>query len=313
MTQSTCTVCKRREPVFFRPYSGERLCRKCFCRSVEEKVKATIAKYGMLVFDDRIMVAVSGGKDSLTLLHILHRIEEAFPKARLYAVTVDEGISGYRDEAVKLAEKAYASIGIDYTVVSFKELYGITLDEIAAMIRERGKGLTPCSYCGVLRRRAMNVAAKRAGATKLATAHTLDDEAQTFLLNVFHGDVWRIARVKPVTDPVHPGLVQRIKPMCEVPERETAMYAYFKGIGFQSTPCPYAGTALRNDIRMLLNRMEEKHPGIKYTVFRSVERLREALERAVAKEGLGACEVCGEPTVGRKCKVCEMLENLGVS
>ncbi len=298
--------------MFFRPYSGEKLCRKCFCESVENKVKATIAKYGMLTFNDKIMVAVSGGKDSLALLYILNKIEKGFPKAKLCAVTVDEGIRGYRDEAVKLAKQAFAELAVEHVIVSFKELYGYTLDEIAEITRERAKGLTPCAYCGVLRRRALNMAAKKAKATKLATAHTLDDEAQTFLLNLFHGNVWRIARVKPLTDEAHPGLVQRIKPMCEVLERETALYAYFKRIRFQSMPCPYAETALRNDIRAMLNRMEEKHPGIKYTIFRSIERLRDALEKAVEKESLGACQICGEPTLGRTCKVCEMLHDLSI-
>ena len=309
----TCTVCKRKPPVYFRRYSGEKLCKKCFCESIEEKVRATIAKYEMLEFNDKTMIAVSGGKDSLTLLHILHKIEQEFPKAEICAVTIDEGIKGYRDEAVKLAEQAYAELDIEYTVLSFKELYGYTLDEIAEIARKRGKGLTPCAYCGVLRRRAMNIAAKKANATKLATAHTLDDEAQTVLLNLFHGDVWRIARVKPVTDEVHGGLVRRIKPLCEVLERETALYAYFKKIKFQSVPCPYAGTALRNDIRSMLNRMEEKHPGIKYTVFRSAEKIREALEESLEKGELRTCEVCGEPTVGKICKVCEVLEELRIN
>ena len=266
----------------------------------------------MLEFNDKIMVAVSGGKDSLTLLHILDKIEKDFPKSNLCAVTVDEGIKGYRDEAVKLAEDTYVELEIEYTLVSFKELYGYTLDEIVEIASKRGKGLTPCAYCGVLRRRAMNTAAEKAKATKLATAHTLDDEAQTILLNIFHGDIWRIARAKPVTDKIHARLVQRIKPLCEVLEKETALYAYFKNIRFQSTPCPYARTALRNDIRAMLNRMEEKHPGIKYTFFRSSEKLREALEKTMVKEELRTCKICGEPAFKKICNVCEMLEDLGI-
>ena len=99
----TCTVCKHREAFFLRPYSGEKLCKKCFLNSIEDKVRATIAKYSMLEFDDKIAVAVSGGKDSVSLLHILAKIERGYPKASLAAVTVDEGIKGYRDEALKIA------------------------------------------------------------------------------------------------------------------------------------------------------------------------------------------------------------------
>jgi len=310
---STCMLCKRKDAVFLRSYSGERLCRRCFCESIENKVRGTISKYEMFQPDDKIMVAVSGGKDSVTLLRILAKIEKAFPKAVLCAVTVDEGIRGYRDEALKVARKNCRRLDVEHIVVSFKEKYGYKLDEIVSMVEGRGeRGLTPCSYCGVLRRRALNTAARETGVDKLATAHNLDDETQTMILNILHGDALRIARVKPVLTEVHPKLVQRVKPLCEVPEKEIALYAYLKRIQFQGIPCPYARTALRSDIRTMLNRMEEKHAGIKFTVFKSIERIRPALE-AMAKEAkLQDCRVCGEPTVGEVCKPCQMLQELGI-
>jgi len=309
---AVCTICRRREAVFTRPYSGERLCRKCFLESIEGKVRATIAKYDMFEPDDKIMTAVSGGKDSVSLLHILAKIEEAYPKASLCAVTVDEGIRGYRDEALKYAVKNCRKLGVEHTVTSFKELYGVRLDDLVKMLREKQGGLTPCAYCGVLRRRALNVVAREAGVSKLATAHNLDDEAQTILLNILHGDAPRIARVKPVLAERHPKLVKRVKPLCEVPEKETALYAYLKKIEFQSTPCPYASTALRNDIRTMLNRMEERHAGVKFTIFRSMERIRPALEKTAKAEKLRDCKVCGEPTTDEVCKPCRMLKELHI-
>jgi len=310
---SICTLCKRKDAVFMRPYSGERLCRKCFCESIEDKIRATIAKYEMLKPDDRIMVAVSGGKDSVSLFHILTKIEGAFPEASVCAVTVDEGIRGYRDEALKVAAKNCQKLGIEHVVVSFKEMYGHELDEIVGMLKERREtGLTPCSYCGVLRRRALNTVARKAGVDKLATAHNLDDETQTMLLNIVHGDVLRIARVKPVLTETHWKLIQRIKPMCEVPEKEIAFYAYLKKIEFQGLPCPYARTALRSDIRTVLNRMEEKHAGTKFTIFRSIEKIRPALEAMAEKEKLRDCKKCGEPTTGEVCKSCQMLKELHI-
>jgi len=296
-----------------RPYSGEKLCGRCFCKSIENKVRATISKYEMLRPNDMIMVAVSGGKDSITLLHILDKIENAFPDATLCAVTVDEGIRGYRDEALKFAVKNCRKLGVDHIVTSFEEMYGYKLDELVSIIREKGeKDLTPCSYCGVLRRRALNTAAREAGVEKLATAHNLDDETQTMILNILHGDALRIARVKPVLAEVHPKFIQRVKPLCEVPEREVAFYAYLKKIEFQGIPCPYAGSALRNDIRAMLNRMEEKHPGTKFTVFKSMEKIRPALEAMAKETTLRDCKKCGEPTVGELCKPCQMLEKLSV-
>jgi uncharacterized protein (TIGR00269 family) len=309
---AVCNVCKRREAFFFRPYSGEKLCRKCFAKSIEEKVRTTIAKYKMLEFDDRIAVAVSGGKDSVSLLRILAKMERDYPKTSLVAVTVDEGIKGYRDEALKIAAENCQKLGIEHHVVSFKELYGYRLDEIVKSLKQKGDSrLSPCAYCGVLRRKALNIAARSLKADKLVTAHTLDDETQTILLNIFHGDVLRIAREKPVTDEAHPKLVQKVKPFCEIPEKETALYAYVRKIKFQSMPCPYASEALRNDIRIMLNRMEEKHSGIKFTIFKSMERIRPALEDVARKEGLRECSECGEPTTEKICKTCQMLRQVG--
>jgi uncharacterized protein (TIGR00269 family) len=312
VSTAACSVCKRREALFFRQYSGEKLCKNCFIESIEEKAKATISTYQMFKFDDRIAVAVSGGKDSVSLLHALAKIERDYPKASLLAVTVDEGIRGYRDEALKIARENCSKLGIEHHVISFKELYGYTLDEIVKRLKRQKEsgGLTPCAYCGVMRRKALNLAARRLKADKLATAHTLDDEAQTFLLNLLHGDVMRIAREKPVTDEAHPKLVQKVKPFCEIPEKETALYAYIKKIKFQSMPCPYASEALRNDVRVMLNRMEEKHAGIKFTVFKSAEKLRTAVEEIAKREGFRECVECGEPSAEAVCKSCQMLKQI---
>jgi len=310
----TCTVCAGRDAIYVRPYSGEKLCGRCFCKSIEEKVHATISKYEMLEHDDKIVVAVSGGKDSVTLLHILTKVERAFPKASLSAVTIDEGIKGYRDEALGIAEGNCRKLGVEHSVVSFREIYGLELDDIVKRIRRsEGSQLTPCAYCGVLRRKALNTAARESGAGKLATAHSLDDETQSMILNIIHGDPLRNARVKPVLPVVHPMLVQRVKPLCEVQEREVALYAFLRQIELQGVPCPYAGTALRNDARDMLNRMEQKHPGTKYTIFRSMEKLRPALETLAVQAELRECKVCGEPTVGEICRACQMLKELRAS
>jgi len=265
--------------------------------------------------NDKIMIAVSGGKDSIALLHMLLKIEKAFPKASICAVTVDEGIIGYRDEALKFAINNCRKLGIDHAVTSFKELYSYSLDEIMKITSEKaesGKGLTPCAYCGVLRRRALNLAARKGGVDKLATAHNLDDETQTILLNILHGDALRIARVKPVLAESHPKFVQRVKPLCEVPEKEVALYGYLKRIEFQGVPCPYASTALRSDIRVMLNRMEEKHAGVKFTLVKSIERIRPALEAVAEEVKLQECRKCGEPTVGKICMPCQMLQKLDI-
>ncbi len=298
-----------------RPYSGERLCGRCFCRSIEDKARATIAKYDMLRFDDRIAIGVSGGKDSMALLNILVKLEKSFPRAELTALTVDEGIRGYRDEALKIAKRECRQLGVEHVVVSFEQMFGCGLDELVEKLREKrpdSSGLTPCAYCGVLRRRALNSTARDIGASKLATAHNLDDETQTVLLNIVHGDPLRIGRARPVSSSVDSSFVCRIKPFCEVLERETTMYAYLKKIEFQGIPCPYASAALRNDVRSMLNRMEEKHPGLKYTVYRSAEKLWSSIESADKAEKPKNCRICGEPTVNEVCQPCMMLQGLNI-
>ncbi len=308
---ATCTACKSREAFFFRPYSGQKLCKTCFTQSIEAKVRATIANYHMLDFNDKIAVAVSGGKDSLSMLHILAKMERARPKATLVAVTVDEGIKGYRKEALQIASEECAKLEIPHHLVSFKQLFGFTLDELVKLKQENGdEKLTACAYCGVLRRRALNLAAREVEANKIATAHTLDDETQTILMNIFRGDLARLAKEKPVTDEVHPKLVRKVKPFCEIPENESALYAYVKKVRFQASPCPYASEALRNDFRAMLNQMENKHAGTKFTVFNSLERLRPALQTVAPDSHYDECAECGEPSSGGLCKVCALLKRI---
>ncbi len=264
----------------------------------------------MLRYGDHVAIAVSGGKDSITLLEVLAKMQRTHHRATLTAVTVDEGIAGYRDEALAITKTTCQRLQIPHRVISFKQLYGYTLDEIVTKLRKQSSELTPCAYCGVLRRKAMNTAALEAQANKLATGHTLDDEVQTSLLNIFHGDIAKLASEKPITDIVHPRLVQKIKPLWEIPERESALYAYAKNFAFQSTPCPYAGEAMRNDIRGLLNRMEERHAGTKFTVARSIEKMRSSLAELSEKTKFQACIQCGEPAAGELCMACQLLNKL---
>ncbi|RLI08104.1 TIGR00269 family protein [Candidatus Bathyarchaeota archaeon] len=299
-----CTKCGSKPSVYFRPYSGERLCPGCFAASIRERVERTISRFRMFEFDSRIAVGVSGGKDSLSLLHLLVEIEEQFPKAEVIAVSIDEGVRGYRDEALRLAGEACRSLGVEWRTLSFADLFGLTMDEITG---RRGE-LTPCSYCGVLRRRALNQAARDVEADRLATAHNLDDMAQTALLNLMRGDLRRLAGMHPAGSDL-PGFVRRVKPFCEVPERESTLYAYLRGIEFQSRPCPYAETAMRTDIRRFLNRMEVKRPGIKFIIYRAALEIIPRISVGGA-EPSGRCRICGEPTRGDVCRVCQLVGEL---
>jgi uncharacterized protein (TIGR00269 family) len=260
----------------------------------------------MLTHDDHIALALSGGKDSLTLLNILVKLEHKFPRSRLTAICVDEGIEGYRDEALLLAARECKRLGVGQLTVSYKELFGTTTDEIVKLTL----GKTPCSYCGVLRRKAINKAAMMVGATKIATAHNLDDEVQTVLLNMLHGDPMRIFRSAPVLRDGQGRFLTRIKPLCDIPEKEVVFYAFLTGLDFQSIACPHGTEALRNDIRAFLNQMDQRHPGTKFTLQGTAERLRELLAHTMPEFELNQCEKCGDPTPHRYCEACLMLETI---
>ena len=300
------------EAVYRRPYSGEVLCRKHFLRSIEDRVYLAIRRYRMFNPDDRIGLALSGGKDSMTLLHILAKIEARFPKAKLIAVTVDEGIRGYRRAALRIASKACKKLDVPHYVYSFRKLFGLSLDQLVERALEKGLKPRPCVYCGILRRRALNIAAEELKLDKIATAHNLDDVVQTYMLNLAHGDIYRFTVSGPVTVSMFEGIPTRVKPLMLVPEKEVTLYAVLTAIEFQPTQCPYAGSSLRTDIRAMLARLEDRHPGILFILLRSIEKLADALRDQVAAPKAGRCKICGAPTPGDLCKACELLLDLGL-
>ncbi|RLI30053.1 MAG: TIGR00269 family protein, partial [Candidatus Hecatellales archaeon] len=138
--------------------------------------------------------------------------------------------------------------------------------------------------------------------------HTLDDEVQTLLLNLLHGDVYKLGRIDPET-PEAEAFIPRVKPFREIPEEEIAFYAYLTGVKFQSYVCPYAPQALRSDIREFLNRLEARHPGVKFTLYHSFEKLK-SLVRGQIKPSITSCARCGEPSSRSLCEACLLLEEL---
>jgi len=298
----TCSNCGKDHVVYRRLYSGESLCRGCFIRTFEKRVVRTISKYRMFRRTDKIAVALSGGKDSLSLLHVLLKIEKRFPEATLFAVTVDEGIETYRSEAIRNAVDYANKLGVRIHVVSFRELYGFDLTDI---LRTEGHGklrLQPCSICGPLRRKAINYAAKELGATVVATAHTLDDVVQTFLMNAMRGDLIRSDLGLRIDSSA---ALPRVSPFRLTPEREVVFYAYLMGLPFQSYVCPNAHLSMRDLVRRFLTEYEEKYPGSLFAALSSFERLN------LRREGEArVCEMCGEPTNRVRCRSCEILSSL---
>ncbi len=296
-----CDRCGRKAVTFIR-YSGAHLCGEHFSDFVERRVKHEIRQQVDLKGGERLAVAVSGGKDSTVALALLHKVLGIRRDLEMCAVTVDEGISGYRESSLPVVARMCARLGVEHRVVSFLEMYGTTMDDIARASRDKAA----CSYCGVLRRRAMNTAAREWGATHLATGLNLDDTAQSILMNFARGDVERLARMGPHRR-VQPGLVPRIQPLRTVPEGESLLYAIVNGLEFHDLECPYAPEAVRNAYREALARLEDQFPGTRHSLLKSYDEMRPALEATFAPASLASC-ACGEPTSSGRCKACEMLD-----
>jgi cytoplasmic tRNA 2-thiolation protein 1 len=298
--------------VYFRAYNGESLCATCFSNSIYEKVKKTISRYGMLEYGDRVAVALSGGKDSTSLLQILREITKGHGTT-LLAITIDEGIEGYRAESVKNAERITSELSIPLLVRSYKEYYGLSLDETMEARSAKQLKLTSCAMCGPLRRRAIDRAAEELGVNVVATAHNLDDLLQTFYINLYSGDVERIGWLDPEFRS-NPELfkMRRIKPVMEIYEQELAFFAYLHKLPFQAESCPYMNEGIRTEIRTHLNELESKHPGIKYSTFRTIVSISRGLgaSRDTGKTRSSRCANCGAVASGTLCAVCQLMETL---
>ena len=297
-----CDRCEN-QAAYVRKYSGERLCSKCFSNSIVRKTAKTISKYKMVKNDELVAVAVSGGKDSLALLDIMKQMARTH-NFRIKAITIDEGIPGYRNEALEIVQSFCSKLGVEYKVFSYRELFDLTLDE-ALELRGNEK-ISSCSICGTLRRRAMDHAAADIGASAIATGHNLDDMLQTFVINMLSGDTSKIGWMDPDTSS---NSLRKIKPFCEIYEAEIVFYAFTNGIPFQAEPCPHMNEGIRSEIREFLNSLESRHAGIKNNLYQSVRRVSQTIKKDIQKER-SLCKKCGSECTGVICSVCSVVLNL---
>ncbi|MCG3220246.1 MAG: TIGR00269 family protein [Candidatus Heimdallarchaeota archaeon] len=306
-----CAFCDK-QAVYVRPYDKIALCKQHFNEQVVKRVQKTLTRYKMLKRRDRIAIGVSGGKDSIALLHILNKIEEDFPESELVAITIDEGIENYREEGLFFAKKHVEELELEHHIFSFKNDFGYNLDEILKILGERGKEREygACSYCGILRRKILNKAAKGIGADVLVTAHNLEDEVETILLNIVRGDIQRLARLDPSPRKIHESLVPRVKPFRATPQAEIVLFCVLNDLEYQEIPCPYAVEAYRGDVREFIFKTQEKQPMLSFNILRGNDKLLEIMKTAQPKGVLKNCENCGEATSGNLCKACWLKKQL---
>lgn len=302
-----CSKCGNPNVIIKKEQSGQYLCKDCFIESIEKKAIKTVRKEKMLDKGDKVLVALSGGKDSVTVLEVL----DSFRKLNiidLCAVTIDEGIAGYRQEGVDIAIRHAERLGIEHRIVFFKDEFGITLDEIMNSNPSKGS----CTYCGVFRRAILNKAARDMGATKIATGHNLDDEVQGILMNYLEGNIDNLTKLGPKTTSKSEKFTVKIKPLREIPEHEIGLYVVAKELEVHFAGCPYAQQSFRGEVSQLINNLSENHPTIKYSTLRGYDKIREVVKEEFKKEyTVSRCERCGEPSANKLCRACVFLEEFG--
>ncbi len=320
MVSTVCTRCRRREAFYLRESSGEALCKQCFMKSIEEKFIRNIRDYDMIKYGDSIGVAVSGGKDSLVLLKLLLKNLKKPPLTyaeRILVFTVDEELeySKHKLERVSYIRNLCEKYGIEYKVYTISSIIGVSVKEVYDRLREKGKNVNMCTICGVFRRRVMNEIARREGLTKIMTAHNLDDDAQTVLLNVFSNDLKRFKWFGPITGEDVENFVPRIKPLRNIREEEIAIYAYLTDTPMLERECPYVRNNPRYLLKFLLADLERKNPNIKYMIVSfgdSLSNLLKEVRYFERKVKTGKCSICGMPTTGDICRTCELVRDAGL-
>ncbi len=301
---TACSKCHAPAITYIR-YNGTHLCAEHFFDYVERRVKKDLKKQWKTTGTEIIAVALSGGKDSTTVLHLTHLIFSKRRNITLHAITVDEGIRGYRDHSLPIAKRNCQALGIEHHIVSFKDVVGHTMDEIAARHDDIGE----CSYCGVFRRRCLNQKSQGLGVDRLITGHNLDDMAQSILMNFTNADLAKLARLGPHTK-VQPGFVPRSLPLRTIPEQEVMLYAILHGFEFHNAECPYAVRAARGTFRDVLATLEDVTPGTRHSILKSYDDLREMLLEQYPSMRLNHCRRCHEPTSQQYCKTCLLIQRL---
>jgi uncharacterized protein (TIGR00269 family) len=315
-----CDKCDR-DAVMHAGYSGAHLCGDHFCATVEKRVRRRVREDALLPGDATPeepvtwVVGLSGGKDSVVLTEILADTFAPDPRVELVALSIHEGIEGYRDESLDASKELTADLDVRHEVVTYEEELGVRMDDV---VETDPENMAACAYCGVFRRDLLETYAEELGADLLLTGHNLDDEAETALMNVLEGDVKQIAKhfdasLGPMderSESAH--FVPRAKPLRDVPEKEVALYAHLRDLPAHITECPHASEAYRGEVQEVMLGLEENHPGTRHSIMAGYEELAELAAERYGEESdgseLGECERCGSTTGRDVCRKCRLIE-----
>jgi uncharacterized protein (TIGR00269 family) len=275
-------------------------CADDFQEFFRKQVREAVRKHRMFTHEEPILVAVSGGKDSLALWDVL--IGEGYRTTGLY---LDLGIGDYSAESRARCEAFAGARSARLLITRVADEVGAPVPVIKDVTRR-----PPCSGCGLSKRYLMNRVALDHGFPVVATGHNLDDEAATLFGSVMHWQTDALPRQSPALASTHPKLVRRVKPLYRLSERETAAYAFLRGIDYIVDECPFAAGATSIRYKEILSQLEETSPGAKHNfLFGFLDKARPAFERAEAVE-LQECTRCGQVTTGTVCAFCKLAEQV---
>jgi len=300
-----CRVCRDRAIIDIRRANAN-FCAEHFLRFCRDQVQKTIDEFDMIAPGERVLVAVSGGKDSLAVWDLL--VGLGYDADGLY---VGLGIGEYSDDSGDYARRFAEQRGLRLLEVDLREEYGYDIPTGSRAARR-----SPCSACGTSKRHLFDRAALEHGYDVLVTGHNLDDEAAVLLGNALRWQVEYLARQMPVL-PAREGFPRKVKPLVRLGEREMAAYCIVSGIDYQVDECPMAVGNKHLGYKEALNELELRSPGSKADFYLSfLRRARHLFAGAVASEEggvadeveLGACTRCGSPTPGEVCAFCRLVE-----
>ena len=277
------------------------LCEECYSPWLEKRVKSTIGRFRLFDRKDRILVAVSGGKDSLSLWRILVKL--GYQADGLY-IHLGIGEGGYSEKSLEYSQKMAEKLHRTLHVVNLKEATGLAIPGLPA-----GRGT--CSTCGLVKRHYMNVYARDHGYTVIATGHNLDDETATLLNNVLNWQVGYLERQSPKLEE-REGFVRKVKPLVLCTEKEMLIYTMLNNIEYIEDECPYARNATSIFLKDILNRIEHRMPGTKLRFYSEFIKNKPALFKGFREENLTPCKICGTPTTGEICAFCKLTTTSGV-
>ena len=320
-----CSRCKS-PSVIHQAYSGQHLCGKHLSASIRKRTSRELRQQLRLPKDARhadgspyrILVAISGGKDSAVLLTMMHDILARRRDVELVSGCIDEGIDGYRAPSLECARQLAESLGVRFETLSYEEMGYERMDEVVTRMPAMGenhdeaKGLMPCSYCGVFRRQGLNALAQKLNADVMALGHNLDDMAQSILMNMQKGEIDRSVRLAPHTESPIDGIAPRIVPLRWIPEQEIHAHAMCQGLPMYHGDCPHAPGAMRQQSRGIVAEMESITPGARHGLLHSLDEIRrlhrEANQDLVSE--VRNCSECGEITSREVCQACTMKQGL---